>query len=151
MKKLRRILILIFGIILLASFLVWLIPWLGNGGWPASGPMGNSLPQNIQHVSPKDGDFVEEISGFCVHFDYLAGSGMGEESQKTTRYFFDGRHVTKHVYDSVDLEYPTQIRELCYGQSDLIGPGWHTAKVTYEDDAGNQFEHTWRFQVVDEK
>ena len=147
----KQKIILIVGIVLVASFFLWLIPWLKNGGWSSSGPVRAPLPKNIEYVSPRDGDLVEETSGFCVHYDYLAGSGMDEASQKSTRYFFDGWQVTKQVYDIVDLEYPTQIRELCYSQSDPIRPGWHTAKVIYEDNAKNRFEYLWRFQVVGEK
>jgi hypothetical protein len=151
MKITKRFIFTIFGLILLTIFLLWLIPWWKNGGWPTPGPVGNSLPPNIQHVMPGDGEVLEETYKFCVHYNYLSGSGMNEKTQQTPRYFFDGRQVTKHVYDIVDLEYPTQIKELCYRQSNPINPGWHTAKVTYEDNAGNRFEYMWRFQVIGEK
>jgi hypothetical protein len=149
MKKSRQIFILVFGIIFLASFLLWLIPWLENGGWSSSGPVGNSLPPNIQHVMPRDGEVVQEAYGFCVHYDYQTGSGMDEESRESTRYFFDGWNVTKHMYDIVSLEYPTQVGEPCYKRSEPVRSGWHTAKVTYEDNSGNRYEYKWRFQVID--
>lgn len=113
--------------------------------------MGGLLPPNIQHVLPRDGDVLEEAYGFCVHYNFQVGSGMDEESQETTRYFFDGMNVTKQVYDIVSLEYPTQIGEPCYKRIEPINPGWHTARVTYKDNSGNLYEYKWRFQVLDEK
>ena len=147
----KRLIIAIVVIIIIAALFLCLVPWLENGGWPSSGPVGGSLPPNIQHVLPRDGDVLEETNGFCVHFDYQVGIGMDEESQETTRYFFDGRNVTKQVYDIVSLEYPTQIGEPCYIQIEPINPGWHNAKVTYKDNSGNYYEYKWRFQVIDEK
>jgi hypothetical protein len=151
MKKSRRIFFPIFGIILISAFLLWLIPWVDNGGWPASGPVGNSLPPNIQHVMPRDGEKLKKAYGFCVHYDYRNGSGMDEASQETPRYYFDGRNVTQHTYDIVSLEYPTQVAEPCYQRSELISPGWHTVKVSYQDTSGNRYEYKWRFQITDEE
>jgi hypothetical protein len=151
MKITRNLLFLVVGIILLASFLFWLIPWLDHGGWPSSGAVGNALPPNIEHVMPVDGEILELSYGFCVHYNYLSGNGMSEKAQKTPRYFFDGRDVTQHMYEIVELEYPTQIAEPCYKLSEPIRPGWHTAKVTYEDNPGTLYEYKWRFQVLDDE
>ena len=151
MKKIWRILLSIFGIILIAAFLLWLIPWLKNGGWPTSGPVGNSLPPNIQHVMPGDGEILKETYGFCVHYDYNIGRGMDEKSQDSARYYFDGMNITRQVYDLISLEYPTQVGEPCYKRDEPLSPGWHTAKVTYEDNSGNRYEYKWRFQIIDEE
>jgi hypothetical protein len=151
MKNFWRIFLSFFGIILVVSFFVWLIPWLDNGGWPSSGPVGNSLPPNIEHVMPRDGEALQEAYGFCVHYDYLIGRGMNDESQQSPRYFFDGRNVTQDTFDIVSLEYPTQIAEPCFRPGEPISPGWHTAKVTYRDTAGNHYEYKWRFQIIDEE
>jgi hypothetical protein len=67
-----------------------------------------------------------------------------------TRYYIDGRNVTRLVYDINELEYPTQVGEPCYRPTEPLSIGWHTAKVTYEDLSGVQFEYKWRFQVIEE-
>jgi hypothetical protein len=151
MEKVKRIFISVLGTMLLISFLLWLIPWLRNGGWPSSEPAGNSLPPNIEYVMPGDGEALNEAYGFCVHFNYLAGHSMNKESQETSRYFFDGRNVTKNTYDLISLEYPTQVAEPCYKQSEPLSPGWHTAKVTYKDNAEERFDYMWRFQVIEDE
>ena len=149
--EVKRILIVIIVVILAASLTLWLVPWLDNGGWPSSGGTGDSLPPNIQHVLPADGEAVTETNRFCVHFNYEVGSGMDEGSQETARYFYNGRNVTKDTYDIISLEYPTQIGEPCYMRIEPLKPGWHTAKVTFEDNSGDRYEYKWRFQVIDEE
>ena len=140
------------GIILVLIVLWWVIQWVANGGWPASGPVGDTLPPNIQYVKPADGEQVKESYGFCVHFYYQVGSGMGEDPQKAIRYFFDGINVTKRVIDIVTLEYgyPDPVGEPCYTRTKPLRPGWHTVKVRYIDSIGKEFEYTWRFQVLNE-
>jgi hypothetical protein len=143
-----RKIIAILGSILIACLLLWIVPWLLNGGWPASGPMGDFFPPHIQAVTPEDGQLVKDSYGFCVRYDYRAGSGM-EAASQATRYYLDGQNVTKHMYEITELEYPTQIGTPCYRQAEPLAPGWHTAKVTYEDLFGNRFEYKWRFQVIE--
>ena len=147
----KRTIIAVFGIILVVGLLLWLVPWLANGGWPSSGPVGGALPPQIQHVMPGDGEVVVEAYGFCVHYNYQAGRGMDDESQESARYFFDGRNVTKQVYDLISLEYPTQVGEPCYQGDEPLKPGWHTVKVTYEDNSGQRHEYKWRFQTTNEE
>ena len=141
------------GIILVLVVLWWVILWVANGGWPSSGPVGDTLPPHIQYVVPADGESVEEAYGFCAHFFYMAGSGIGEDPQKAIRYFFDGINVTKRVIDIVILEYgyPAPIGEPCYTRTEPLNPGWHTVKVRYVDSAGKEFEYTWRFHVLNEQ
>ena len=141
------------GIILVLIVLWWVIQWVANGGWPSSGPVGATLPPHIQYVKPADGEMIEETYGFCVHFYYQAGSGMGEDPQKAIRYFFDGINVTKRVIDIVVLEYgyPAPVGEPCYTRTKPLKSGWHTVKVRYVDSAGKEFEYTWRFQVLGEQ
>jgi hypothetical protein len=67
-----------------------------------------------------------------------------------TRYYFDGRNVTRQVYDINELEYPTNVGEPCYRRTEPLDAGWHTAKVTYVDLAGNRLDYVWRFQVIQE-
>jgi hypothetical protein len=140
------------GIILVLIVLWWVIQWVANGGWPSSGPVGATLPPNIQYVKPADGEKVEESYGFCVHFYYPAGNGMGEDPQDAVLYFFDGINVTKRMIDIVVLEYgyPAPVGEPCYTRTDPLNSGWHTVKVRFVDSIGKEFDYTWRFQVLSE-
>ena len=142
----------IAGILLILSMLWWVILWIANGGWPSSGPVGDPLSPHIQYVMPADGERVDEAYGFCVHFYYPAGSGMGEDPRKAVLYFFDGLNVTNRVVDIITLEYgyPDPVGEPCYTRTKLLNPGWHTVKLRYVDNIGKEFEYTWRFEVVDE-
>lgn len=145
--------IAIVGIILVASLFFWLGSWLENGGWPSSGDVRDTLPPHIQYVSPADGELVEDSYGICAHFNYQAGRGMMEEPEEAIRFFLDGKNVTQDVVDLVRLQYgyPAPVGEPCYKRIVPINPGWHTAKVTYEDNSGNRYDYKWRFQVIDEK
>ena len=101
---------------------------------------------NIQYVKLADGEQVEESYGFCVHFYYPAGNGMGEDSQKAVLYLFDGLNVTKRIVDIVVLEYgyPAPVGEPCYTRTDPLNSGWHTVKVRYYvDSIGKEFDYTW--------
>jgi hypothetical protein len=142
----------IVGILLVLIALRWVILWIANGGWPTSGSVGDTLPLHIQFVMPSDGERVEEAHGFCVHFYYPAGSGMGEDPQNAVLYFLDGVNVTNRVVDIVTLEYgyPDPIGEPCYTRPEPLKLGWHTVKLRYADNIGKEFEYTWRFEVVDE-
>jgi hypothetical protein len=149
----RKVLLIggIVGVVILGLIaLWWLIPWIANGGWPASGPVGDTYPVHIQYVRPADGERVTESFGFCVHFYFEAGRGLGDEPQKVIQYFLDGRNVTREVVDIATLEYgyPDPVGEPCLTRTEPLGPGWHTAKVRYVDLAGEQFEYTWRFEVL---
>lgn len=144
----KRILSAILGIIGVGLLLLWLIPWLDNGGWPASGPTGMALPPQIQYVAPRDGDTVPENHGFCVHFDFQAGAHMDEGARGSIQYFLDGWNVTGQMHDLISLEYPTQVAEPCFKQVEPLRAGWHTAKVSYADTSGVLYEYSWRFQVV---
>lgn len=149
----KRIIATLIGISLLLFITLIFSNWVKNGGWPSSGPTGEELPIHIQYVTPADGQRGQAIYGFCVHFNYIAGHGLGEEPQETIRYYLDGRNVTRNVVDIVRLEYgyPDPVGEPCYKQPTTLSLGWHTAKTTYNDIAGEKFEYTWRFQVfVDE-
>ena len=140
------------GIMFVLIVLWWVIQWLANGGWPSSGPVGATLPPHIQYVKPADGEQVKESYGFCVHFYYPAGNGMGENPQKAVLYFFDGINVTKRMIDIVVLEYgyPAPVGEPCYTRTKSLKSGWHMVKVRYVDSIGKEFEYTWRFQVLNE-
>ena len=149
----KRIVVVIVGIIVVAVIL-WLgIQWAVNGGWPASGAVGDTLPPHIQYVRPADGEQVENSYGICAHFNYQAGRSMGEEPERTIRFFLDGVNVTKDVVDLYRLQYgyPDPVGEPCYTRSEPLRPGWHTAKVTYEDISGQRFAYKWRFFVIAEE
>jgi len=137
------------GIILVLSVLWWVVQWVAHGGWPSSGPVGEPLPPNIQYVNPADGERVEEVHGFCTHFYYPAGNGIGEDRRGDVLYFFDGINITKKVIDIVTLEYgyPDPVGEPCYTRNKPLRAGWHTVMVRYIDNIGKEFEYTWRFQV----
>ena len=149
----KRKIVVVAGIILVLIVFWLVIQWIANGGWPSSGPVGEPLPPNIQYVKPADGERVEETYEFCVHFNYLAGHGLGDDPQKAIRYFFDGINVTKRMIDVAKLEYgyPAPMGEPCYTRTEPLNSGWHTVKVRYVDSAGKEFDYTWRFQVLDEQ
>jgi hypothetical protein len=149
----RHRILAIGGIIFLIVLLWWVITFVANGGWPSSGPVGGTLPPHIQYVFPADGEKVEESYGFCAHFFYPAGRGMGDDPQQAIRYFMDGKNVTEKVLDIVALEYgyPDPMGEPCYKQTEPLSSRWHTIKVTYVDSVGEDFEYMWRFQVLNEK
>jgi len=149
----KRISAVIVGILVVAVILWRGIPWVVNGGWPSSGAVGDTLPPDIKYVRPADGELVGDSYGICVHFNYLAGRGMGEEPERVARYFLDGINVTKDIVDLVRLQYgyPDPVGEPCYSRHELLRSGWHTAKVTYEDISGERFEYKWRFVVLAEE
>lgn len=148
----KRKIVVFLVIILVSIILWWVIQWVGNGGWPSSGPVGAPFPPNIQYVKPADGEQVGESHGFCVHFYYPAGNGMGEDRQEDVLYFFNGINITKRVIDIVTLEYgyPDPIGEPCYTRTKPLRAGWHTVKVRFVDSIGEEFDYTWRFQVLSE-
>jgi hypothetical protein len=147
----KRILSIIIPLLLVAGFLTWLIPWLDRGGWPVAQPVGAALPPNIVSVSPADGQTASANHGFCLYFDYNAGRGMNMDAQKAIRYYFDGQDVSSHIDGAIDQEYPIGTGEPCYWAIERIKPGWHTAKVIFQDSSGNTYEYMWRFQVVEEE
>ena len=149
----KRIIAVIVGILVVAVIL-WLgIPWAVNGGWPSSGAVGDTLPPHIQYVRPADGEVAAGSYGICVHFNYLAGRGMGEEPEQAIRFALDGVNITRDVVDLVRLQYgyPDPVGEPCYSRHDPLRSGWHTARVTYEDISGERFEYKWRFVVPAEE
>jgi len=150
-KLVKRLCIAFILAAILAAVLGWGIQWVINGGWPGSGPVGESTPPHIQYVTPADGIIVSDSFGFCVNFNYETGYGLGDNPQDVIRYYLDGINVTEHVNDIVTLEYgyPDPIGEPCYNSSKLLRSGWYTAKVKYQDTEGNPFEYTWRFGVID--
>ena len=149
----KRYFVVIGGIVILAVIIIWVFRWVDQGGWPSSGPAGAPLPPHIQYVKPADGETVTESDGFCVHFNYQAGIGLGDDPQQVIRYFIDGMNVTPQVVDIVTLEYgyPDPIGEPCYTREEPLNTGWHAVKVKYEDISGEEFEYTWQFQLVDEQ
>ena len=147
----RRIILTIVVITIIASLLFWLVPWLQHGGWPSSGPTGDTLPPHIQYVKPGDGEVIVSSFGFCVHFDYQNGNTVDKERGANLAYFFDGWNVSRQVYDITSLEYPTQVEEPCYTRAEALPKGWHTVKVTYKDIYGERYEYKWRFQVTTEE
>jgi len=149
----KRIIVVIAGLITVALILWIVIAWVVNGGWPLSGAVGDTLPPHIQYVRPADGEVVGDPYGICVHFNYIAGHGMGEEPETTIRFFLDGVNVTQEVVDLVRLQYgyPAPVGEPCYTRSEPLHAGWHTAKVTYEDISGERFAYKWRFVVLAEE
>lgn len=149
----KRIVLAIGGIIFLLIILWWAITFAANGGLPSSGPVGDKLPPHIQYVFPTDGEKVEESNGFCAHFFYQAGRGMGDDPKQAIRYFMDGKNVTERVLDLVTLEYgyPDPIGEPCYERTKPLSSGWHTVKVVYVDLDGKDFKYMWRFQVSNAK
>ena len=147
----RRKILIVAGTILVLVALWQVILWVANGGWPSSGPVGDTLPPNIQYVKPADGEQVKESYGFCVHFYYPAGNGMNEDSQMAVLYFLDGIHITEGMFEAVETEYPVSVREICYTRKKPLRLGWHTVKVRYVDNAGVEFVYTWRFLVSGER
>ena len=148
----KRRIAIIASIIIALVFLYWLVTWINNGGWPSSGPVGASLPPHIQFVAPADGESVLDSYGFCVHFNYQTGRGIGDEPKNVIRYFFNGTNVTRDLYDvsTTEYGYPDPVGEPCYNRAEPLKPGWHTVKVTYKDISGESFEYKWRFYVVEE-
>ena len=146
----KRIVLILIVIVLLAGLLWGGIGWIANGGWPGSGPIGGKLPAHIEYVKPADGEVVAEANGFCVHFNYQVAGGMDEDKRYAMRFYMDGINVSKQIQDIVMLEYgyPSPVGEPCFHRLELLRTGWHTAKVKYLDNLENPFEYTWRFYVV---
>jgi hypothetical protein len=138
------------AILLLAIGLWWLANWARNGGWPASGAVSGPLPIHIEYVQPADGAQVVAGHGFCAHFNYDAGHGLGDEPAQLIRYYLDGFNVSDKVIDLAQLEYgyPAPNGEPCYRAEGPLRPGWHTVKIAYHDGAGDRFEYRWRFEVI---
>lgn len=143
--------LIVAGTILVLIVLWQVTLWVSNGGLPSPGPVGDTLPPNIQYVKPADGEPVEKSFGFCVHFYYPAGNGMGEYSQKTVRYFLDGVNIKEGIFEVVEPEYPVSVREPCYMRTKPLRSGWHSVKVDYTDNAGEEFVYMWRFRVLNEQ
>jgi hypothetical protein len=149
MKRPNVIKVLItIGVIIGIVLIVGVIRWLSNGGWPATGPTGGTLPPHIQKVDPADGGVVTETNSFCVYFDFRAGQGMGNNPEKTIYFFHNGFDVTNKVDGLVTLNYPPSGGLICYKPGKPLSSGWHTAKVTYKDSANHSFSYTWRFQIT---
>jgi len=149
----KRIFVVITGVIFVAVILWLVIQWAVNGGLPSSGAVRDKLPPHIQYVSPADGKGVEDSYGICVHFNYQAGRGLGEEPEKVIHFFLDGKNVSQDIVDLVRLQYgyPYPVGEPCYTPPKPLHSGWHTAKVTYKDISGKRFEYKWRFVVIAEE
>jgi len=149
----KHTILAIGGIIFLLIILWWAITFAANGGWPSSGPVGDKLPPHILYVVPSDGEVVEESNGFCAHFSFQIGRGMGDDPHQAIRYFMDGKNVTDGVLDLVTLEYgyPDPVGEPCYKRTKPLSSGWHTVKVVYVDMGGEDYQYMWRFQVLNEK
>ena len=131
----------------------WIALWIANGGWPASGPTGDTLPPNIQKVFPADGALVAEARGYCVWFLFQEGNGMGADPINKINAYLDGVNITSEVDDWVDLMSPPIHGRFCYDRSqpgDNLLPGWHTAKVVYSDLKYKKFDYIWRFRVGNE-
>lgn len=137
-------------IAVLASIIIMLgvARWLLNGGWPSTGPTGDTLPPNMQKVNPFDGETVTETNSVCVYFDFRAGQGMGSDPEKTIRFFYNGYNVTNKVDGLIALNQPPSLGVLCYKPGRPLLSGWHTFKVTYKDIANKSFSYIWRFQVT---
>ena len=147
----KRIIWILIGIVLLTllSIVLWFgFRWFANGGWPASGPTGEALPAHIRGVTPSDGKRDIQPQGFCVQFYFAAGNGLGEKAQSAIRYYLDGREVSSHMFEAVELEYPISQKEPCYRAEEPLRNGWHTLKVRYEDNRGQPFEYTWLFEAL---
>lgn len=124
--------------------------FIRRGGWPSSGPSRDPLPLHIEYVDPADGEAVVESQGFCAHFIYNAGLGLGDEPRQFIRYYLDGFDVTRHVQDLTVLEYgyPAPVGEPCYRADKPLSSRWHTVKIVYTDTGGHEFSYSWRFQIV---
>ena len=146
----KRVVAALAAILLLAAGLWWAVNWALHGGWPASGPTGAHLTAHIEYVRPADGDRVTGANGFCAHFNYEAGHGLGDQPEQVIRYYLDGFNISDDVIDLAQLEYgyPAPVGEPCYRHAGHLRPGWHTVKITYRDSAGERFEYRWRFEVV---
>jgi hypothetical protein len=144
---------LILTLLILVAILAWFTSiYIAQGGWPASDPSTQKLPPHIEYVSPVDGQALAVSHGFCAHFNYQAGLGLGEEPQKSIRYYLDGFNVSRWVRDLTVLEYgyPAPVGEPCYRAEKPLSTGWHTAKIIYTDAGDHEFSYLWRFQVLDE-
>lgn len=146
----KKILIIAVLLIIVAIMLFSIIRWFSYGGWPSSGPVNDPLPAHILYVTPEDGETINESFGFCVHFNFVADQGMGDEPHKAIRYFMDGNEVTANVEDIAYLEYgyPSPIGEPCYRSHEPLKSGWHNVKVKYSDASGQLFEYRWRFEIL---
>lgn len=144
-------LILAIGAAIILSLILWRgSTFVGHGGLPSSGPTGDILPPHIQYVNPADGDSVVTSHGFCVQFNYQAGRGLGDNPQTAIRFYIDGVNVTDSMFELVELEYPDPLGEPCFRQSEPLSTRWHTIMVSYTDRTGEEFNYSWRFQVVGE-
>ena len=147
----KRVIGVIVVIVVCGLILAWLVPWIYHGGLPLSGPTGDHLPPHILFVKPNDGDAVLGTNGFCVHFNYVVGHGVEDEQRMATRYYLDGRNVSRFVVDTSTTEYgyPDPVGEPCLWRENPLKPGWHSAKVNYGDTEGDEFSYSWRFFLVD--
>lgn len=154
MKRLatKRVALIIGGIAGIIA-IGWIVLWLTNGGWPASGPTGDTLPSNIQEVTPADGALAAETKGYCVWFLFREGNGMGPDPINKIKFYLDGVNITSSVDAWVDLISPPIHGRFCYDHSKSgsdLSPGWHTAKVIYSDLKFKISVYTWRFRVGNE-
>jgi hypothetical protein len=141
----NRIIWSILTIVILSTVGIFTAIWISNGGWPASGPKGDILPPHIQYVSPQDGEQVTNAHGFCVGFDFHSGNRLNEDQQNEIQFFLDGKNVSGHMHQLVELEYPTGIAELCYRENDPLASGWHTIVVRYADVNESSHRYRWTF------
>ena len=88
-----RKVIIVSGLLATLAVVLLVVVWLIKADVFSSGPVNGSLPPQITHVMPADGEQVGDVFGFCVHFDYQGGNGMGDEPQKSVRYYLDGRNA----------------------------------------------------------
>jgi hypothetical protein len=146
-RRVIKVVGVILGLAIGVFLLITALLWLTNGGWTVASPTGDKLPPHIQKVNPADGELVTGAKSFCVHFDFLAGNGMGLTPEKSMHFFYDGNDVTDKIDGLVTLDYPPSTASLCYMPGTTLSSGWHTAKVTYKDITNKPFSYVWRFQI----
>ena len=150
--KLTKTIVVSIGV-LAGIFLVGLaIVWLITGNYSQSeGPTRDRKPPHIRQVSPADGEEVTEWRGYCVHFLFRVGTGMGKNPKNKINAYLDGEDITASITGVISLDSPPSYANYCFNTSTTLLPGWHTAKVTYSDNISNNFSYTWRILVNSEQ
>jgi hypothetical protein len=139
----KRMLWISIGSLLLIAILIW----LGNGGWPATGPTGDVFPPHIYKVFPIDGQVNSNVKSICASFQFTADKGMGIRPTDTIWFFYDGLYVGPDLDGMLTLDDPVSLGTLCFRSKNYLYLGWHTAKVIYQDTANQFFSYTWRFKI----
>ena len=139
------------GVFAASLLIFWIMAVLINGNnLKIKGPTGDRLPPHIEQVSPSDGEDITEWEGYCVHFLFTVGNGMGKNPESKIAAYLDGDNITTSLTGVISLDSPPSYGNYCYNSNVKISPGWHTAKVIYSDIKNRKFSYTWRILVNSE-